>query len=177
MLETATLARPYAQAAFEQARDSGRVSAWSEGLVFLAALLSDPTLRALVHDPRLGRERLSRLIFDLAGARLTPDLRNFVRVLQDADRLLILPEIARLFAAQVADAAGRVEVEVVSAYALEEGQQLAIERVVRRRAGKEIEVQHRVDPALIGGAVIRMGDVVIDASVRGRLQQLASRFA
>jgi len=66
---------------------------------------------------------------------------------------------------------------VISAFSLEEGQQLAIERAVRRRAGKEIEVNHRIDPALIGGAVIRMGDLVIDASVRGRLQQLASQFA
>ncbi len=177
MLETATLARPYAQAAFEQARSSGQISAWSEGLDFLAALFSDPALCALVHDPRLGRERLTRLIFDLAGDRLTPDLRNFVRVLLDADRILILPEIARLFAAQVAEAAGMVEVEVISAFALEEGQRLALERAVRKRAGKEIEVKHRIDPALIGGAVIRMGDRVIDASVRGRLQQLASRFA
>ena len=177
MQETATVARPYAQAAFEQARGSGQVSAWSEGLDYLAALFSDPTLRGLVHDPRIGRERLTQLIFDLAGERLTPDLRNFVRVLLDADRILILPEIARLFAALVAEAAGVVEVEVISAFSLEEGQRLAMERAVRRRAGKEIEVKHRIDPALIGGAVIRMGDLVIDASVRGRLQQLASHIA
>jgi F-type H+-transporting ATPase subunit delta len=177
MLETATLARPYAQAAFEHARGSGQVSPWSEGLAFLAALFSDPALRGLVHDPRIGRPRLTQLIFDLAGERLTPDLRNFVRVLLDADRILILPEIARLYALLVAEAAGVVEVEVISAFALEEGQQLAIERAVRRRAGKEIDVKHRIDPALIGGAVIRMGDLVIDASVRGRLQQLASQFA
>ncbi|MCA1851268.1 MAG: ATP synthase F1 subunit delta, partial [Beggiatoa sp.] len=101
----------------------------------------------------------------------------FVRVLLDADRILILPEIARLYAALVAEAAGVAEVEVISAFSLEEGQRLAIERAVRRRAGKEIEVKHRIDPALIGGAVIRMGDLVIDASVRGRLQQLASQFA
>lgn len=177
MLETATVARPYAQAAFEQARGSGQVSAWSEGLAFLAVLFSDPTLRALVHDPRIGRPRLTQLIFDLAGERLTPDLRNFVRVLLDADRILILPEIARLYAALVAEAAGVVEVEVISAFSLEADQQQAIERAVRRRAGKDIEVKTRIDPALIGGAVIRMGDLVIDASVRGRLQQLASQFA
>lgn len=177
MLETATLARPYAQAAFEHARGSGQVSPWSEGLAFLAALFSDPTLRALVHDPRIGRPRLTQLIFDLAGERLTPDLRNFVRVLLDADRILILPEIARLYALLVAEAAGVVEVEVISAFSLEADQQQAIERAVRRRVGKDIEVKTRIDPALIGGAVIRMGDLVIDASVRGRLQQLASQFA
>ncbi|MGQ0592456.1 MAG: F0F1 ATP synthase subunit delta [Gammaproteobacteria bacterium] len=177
MQETATVARPYAQAAFEHARGSGQGSEWSEGLAYLAALFSDPILRGLVHDPRIGRPRLTELIFDLAGERLTPDLRNFVRVLLDADRILIVPEIARLFAALVAEAAGMAEVEVISAFALEEGQQLAIARAVRRRAGKDIEVKTRIDPALIGGAVIRMGDLVIDASVRGRLQQLASQFA
>lgn len=177
MQETATVARPYAQAAFEHARGSGQGSAWSEGLAFLAALFSDPTLRALAHDPRIGRPRLTQLIFDLAGERLTPDLRNFVRVLLDADRILIVPEIARLYALLVAEAAGMAEVEVISAFALEEGQQLAIARAVRRRAGKDIDVKTRIDPALIGGAVIRMGDLVIDVSVRGRLQQLASQFA
>ncbi|MGH8479183.1 MAG: F0F1 ATP synthase subunit delta [Gammaproteobacteria bacterium] len=177
MQETATVARPYAQAVFEHARGSGQGSTWSEGLAFLAALFSDPTLRGLVHDPRIGRPRLTQLIFDLAGERLTPDLRNFVRVLLDADRILIVPGIARLYTALVAEAAGVAEVEVISAFALDADQRQAIERAVRRRAGKDIEVKTSIDPALIGGAVIRMGDRVIDASVRGRLQQLAGQFA
>ncbi len=176
MYEQVTLARPYAQAVFQEARASGTLESWSEMLGFLGLLVADPQMRRAVQDPRIGRERLERLMFDCAEYRLSVAGANFVRVLLDAGRLELMPEIARLFEELRAEAEGVIEVEVVSAYALETNEAEALVSAVRHRIGKTIKLATRVDRGLIGGAVVRIGDLVIDGSLRGRVQQLATLF-
>lgn len=176
MYEQATLARPYAQAVFQQAHESGMLGPWSEMLGFLGLMMAEPLMRATARDPRVGRERLERIIFDVAEGRLSPEGANLVRVLLDASRVEILPEIARLYEQLRAEAEGVVEVEIISAYPLEEQEAAALGSAVRRRMGKELTLKTRVDRGLIGGAVVRIGDLVIDGSLRGRLQQLSTVF-
>jgi len=99
---------------------------------------------------------------------------NFLRVLVDNRRLALLPEIAELFAQLRSEAEARVEAKVTSAYALEPKQVESIVSALKRRFGRDVDVSAEVDPALIGGVVIQAGDLVIDASVRGRLDKLAA---
>lgn len=145
-------------------------------LGFLGLLLADPQIRNIAGDPRVGRERLERLIFDIADGRLSAEGKNLIRVLLDAGRLDLLPEIARLFEELRAEAEGVVEVEVISAYPMEEQETEALGSAVRHRIGKAISLKTDVDRGLIGGAVVRIGDLVIDGSLRGRLHQLSTHF-
>lgn len=176
MQATATLARPYAQAVFERARESGQWDEWSGALAFLRLLMQDPMMHKIAVDPRIERSKLERLIFDLAGDRLTPEVRNLIRVLLDGGRLQVLPEIARLFEELRAEAQGSVDVEVISAFDLSADQEQVIAAAIKRRVSKDLKVTTRIDRGLIGGAIVRVGDLVIDASLRGRLQQLSTRF-
>ncbi|CAN5704427.1 MAG: F0F1 ATP synthase subunit delta [Gammaproteobacteria bacterium] len=176
MQETATLARPYAQAVFERSREGAQWDEWSGALAFLRLLMQDPMMHKIALDPRIERPKLERLIFDLAGDRLTPEIRNLIRVLLDAGRLQVLPEIARLFEELRAEAQGSIDVEVISAFDLSAEQEQVIVAAMKRRVGKDLKVTTRIDRGLIGGAIVRVGDLVIDASLRGRLQQLSTRF-
>ncbi|MGH8534497.1 MAG: F0F1 ATP synthase subunit delta, partial [Gammaproteobacteria bacterium] len=139
MQETATLARPYAQAVFERARENGQWEEWSGALAFLRLLMQDPMMHKIVLDPRIERPKLERLIFDLAGDRLTPEPVNLVRVLLDAGRLQILPEIARLFEELRAEAQGSIDVEVISAFDLSTQQEQVIAAAMKRRVGKDLK--------------------------------------
>ncbi|MCC6201560.1 MAG: F0F1 ATP synthase subunit delta [Gammaproteobacteria bacterium] len=174
MQERLTIARPYALAAFDVARQQQELDSWSAALEFLAAVVGDQKLRELAADPRVGTERLTALLLDLGGARFNERQCNFIRTLVRAGRIEVAPEIAQLFAQRRADAEGTLNIEVVSAYPLDQQQQDAIAQAVRQRLGRNIVVNSSIDPGLIGGAVIRAGDMVIDLSVRGRLASLAA---
>lgn len=176
MEELTTVARPYALAVFERARESNRVTQWTEMLGFLGALLSDAQMRAAAGDPRVPRARLEQLIFDLAGERLDVEGRNLLRVVLDAGRIQAVPAIARVFESLRAEAEGVLDVEVVSAFALEPAEEQSLIDAVQRRVGKRLRVRTRTDRELIGGAVVRVGDLVIDLSLQGRLRQLAKQF-
>lgn len=176
MLEKITIARPYAQAAFEFAREQDDVERWSEMLTLLRAVISNPDMRPLLHDPRVSDEQLYELVAGIAGDVLSEHGSNFVRVLIRAQRLQYLPEIADLFEASLAAAEGRVDVEVIAAYSLEENQEGAISAAMAKRLGKKISISAAEQEALIGGAIIRAGDSVIDASIRGRLNELKNEL-
>lgn len=177
MEERSALARPYAVAAFDQAEAEGKVTEWGDALSFLGAAVSDRALAALVTDPRVGEERLLELLLGLDEDRFSPTQQNFVRLLVENDRITLAPAIAALYERLQARAEGRARVEVISAYEIEPQHQQMLTGAMAKRLGREVELSVRVDPELIGGAIIRTGDVVIDASLRGRLQQLAAEFA
>jgi F-type H+-transporting ATPase subunit delta len=177
MQENITIARPYAQAAFEEARQGKKLQEWSDVLSFLGAVVADPGMRKIIQDPRVGRERLRELISDICGERLFKEGQNFVRLLIEAGRIQHAPEIAQIYEALRAEAEGVVDVDVVSAYPLEQGQEKLIVKAVQQRTGKDVKVTSRIDQSLIGGVVVRIGDLVIDTSLRGRLKQLANQFA
>lgn len=177
MQENITIARPYAIAAFEHAQEEDKLSAWSEMLNILSMMVSDAQMHSVLNNPRLDSASLLNFVLDVCGTYLSDTGKNFTKVLVDAGRLSLAPQIHKLFEQKRTDAEGIVEVEVRSAYPLESGEQNEIANAMGKRLGKKIEVTTLVDESLIGGVVIRAGDSVIDASVKGRLKQLANELA
>jgi F-type H+-transporting ATPase subunit delta len=177
MQENITRARPYAVAAFEQARDEGSLQDWSAMLRILSLVVSDPQMQSILDNPRLNSATLMDVVLDICGNYLSDSGKNFVKVLVNTRRLSLVPQIYMLFEQRRMDAEGITEVEVVSAYPLEPAQQQKIADAMSKRLGKKIEISTRTDKSLIGGAVIRAGDSVIDASMRGRLKQLGNILA
>ncbi len=176
MLENTTIARPYAQAAFSLAQIDGQLAAWSDGLKYLSALVSDPDMQRVIKNPRLEPDRLAAIIEELGAGRFSALVGNFIKVLSRSDRLALAPEISRLFDEFRSKAEGSLNVEVVSAFELSDEEVRRIADAVRKRLGKAVEVATRVDQDLIGGVVVRAGDLVIDASLRGRLKQFGNEL-
>lgn len=173
MADQSTIARPYAKAAFEEARDRGRLGPWSEALRAAAAVVSDPRVATLLGNPRVTPGELAALVIEIAGARLDEQGRNFVRTLADNRRLAALPQISALFDELKSEAEGVIDVTVTSAAPLA-GEQLAkLSAALERRLGRSVRLQCDTNPALIGGAVLRAGDMVIDGSLRARLERIA----
>ena len=177
MAEPGELARPYAVAAFRQAEEEGRLGEWADMLELLAAVARDPTMSGLIANPRADHTRLVDLFIDVCGERLSDTGRNFVRVVGHYGRFASLPEISRRFAEERAAREGRDQVHVSSAFELSEPQRAAIIAAMEQRFGTKVTLDCEVDASLIGGVVIRAGDLVIDASLRGRLGQLAQALA
>ena len=173
MADKSTIARPYAKAAFEEARDRGRLGPWSQALRTAAAVIGDARVETLVGNPRVTPEELATLVNEIAVPELDEQGRNFVRTLADNRRLELLPEISARFDALKSEAEGVIDVTVTSAAALDESQRGKLAAALERRLGRSVRLQCATDPALIGGAVLRAGDLVIDGSLRGRLERIA----
>lgn len=174
MSQAMTLARPYARAAFAVARDASRLPAWSDALGFAARVAADPQVAALLGNPKLTRDdALVLLAPDAAGEEFS----NFLGLLFDNRRLGLLPEIAGLFDELRFEAERVVRARVTSAVALPAAELETIKAALRRRFGREVEVETAVDPSLLGGAVIDAGDVVIDGSLKGKLGRLQAALA
>jgi F-type H+-transporting ATPase subunit delta len=173
MADRLTIARPYARAAFEEARKNGGLAPWSEALQVAALVVKDPRVASLLDDPRVTREELAQLVNDIAAGSLGEQGANFVRTLADNHRLGFLPEIAELFGAFKDDAEGMADVTVTSAAALDAAQRDKIAAALERRLKRKVRLHYETDPALIGGAILRSGDLVIDGSLRTRLDRIA----
>ena len=173
MAELSTLARPYAKAAFEYARDSNALSAWSEQLATAAAVTRDSTMAAVLDDPSLTAEQQARTLSEVCGAELSAQVSNFIAILADNKRLALLPEIHALFALYKADQEKSVDVEVVSAFDLADATRDNLADVLGKKLEREVTVRTSTDQNILGGVLIRAGDLVIDGSVRGRLNKLA----
>ena len=177
MAETGELARPYAVAAFKQADEEGRLGEWAGMLDLLAAIARDATMSGLIANPRVDRARLVELFIEVCGDRLSDTGRNFVKVIGEYRRFALLPHISERFAEERAAREGRNHVEVTSAFKLSKKQRASIVQAMEKRLGSKVTLDCEVDDSLIGGVVIRAGDLVIDASLRGRLEQLAQTLA
>jgi len=174
MAEKITIARPYAQAVFTLAQERGALKEWSEMLQLAAAVAVDPDMAALIASPRVSGGVQAKLFTDICGEKLNASGQNMIKVLVENDRLALLPEIAALYEIERAVAEGTVEAEVVSATELSEAQKLSIADSLKGRLGREVTLSCTTDAALLGGAIIRAGDVVIDGSVVGKLEKLAT---
>jgi F-type H+-transporting ATPase subunit delta len=174
--ERATIARPYAKAAFEYARDATAFADWSQGLKTAAEIVSDSRLAALTKNPQWSQADLVTIITDVAGAALNPAMQNFVRVLAENHRLLLLPEIFAHYEKFRSDVENTVDVDVISAIALSSAQQDKLAAALSKRLKRQVRMQNSVDAALLGGAIVRAGDLVIDGSLKGRLQRLATEL-
>jgi F-type H+-transporting ATPase subunit delta len=176
MAEIATIARPYAEAAFEIARESNGLEDWSRMLRLCAGIVRDAQVARALDNPRLGVSEKQALLLDIAGDRLTEEGRNFLRVLVDADRIGLLPEIAGLFDALKDHAEGTAKAEIETAYPLQNGQLEELTAALSKRFGKRVEATVRVNPDLIGGARVSVGDSVIDGSVQAKLAAMRTRL-
>jgi F-type H+-transporting ATPase subunit delta len=174
MAERATIARPYAKAAFEYARAANAFADWSQGLERAAEIVADPRVAALTKSPQWSTENAVSLITDVAGDKLNAGMQNFVRVLAENHRLLLLPEIAAHYEQFRSVAENTVDVEVVSAVKLDAAQSEKLSSALSTRLKRKVRMQNSIDPSLLGGAVVRAGDLVIDGSLKGRLQRLAT---
>ena len=172
MAESLTIARPYAEAAFKLARDLGALPSWSDALARLAAVASNDVARDLIGAPQLSVKQVATLIADAAG-QLTAEQANFVHVLADNERLSVLPEIASQFEGLRNDFEGVADAQISSAFPLSGAQVDDIVATLKGKYGRQVKATVTIDPELIGGVSIRVGDEVMDASVRGKLAQLA----
>ena len=174
MAERATIARPYAKAAFEYAREANAFAAWSQGLQSAAQIVADPSVAPLTKSPQWPMANLVSLITDVAGDKLDAGMQNFVRVLAENHRLLLLPEIAAHYEELRAAVENTLDVEVISAVTLSDAQADKLKQALSTRLKRTVRMQNSVDSTLLGGAVVRAGDLVIDGSLKGRLERLAT---
>jgi F-type H+-transporting ATPase subunit delta len=173
MSELSTLARPYAEAVFRLAKGENDLAGWSSRVATLAAIVADAQVVALIADPAISADRVAGLIVEVAGAGLGERGSNFVKVLAENGRLTVLPEIATQFETLKAHAEGTLEATITSAQELTQAQIDDLVAGLKTKFNRAVNVQTAVDPELIGGAVISIGDQVIDGSVKGRLQRMS----
>lgn len=174
MAELSTLARPYARAAFDVARKAKALPKWSEMLHFAALTAGDAQMLPLLDDPRYTRDQVADMFIEVCGRQLDKDARNYIRVLSDNRRLPLLPKIAELFNIYRAEAENTIKVEVISGSEFSAAQQKALAASLKKRFGRAVQLEYTVDENMLGGAIVRAGDEVIDGSVRGQLSKLAS---
>jgi F-type H+-transporting ATPase subunit delta len=173
MSQALTLARPYARAAFGIARDEAAFAPWSQALGFAAQVAADPRVAHLLGDPKLANADAVALLSPATqGADAGASFARFLALLADNRRLALLPEIAGLYEQLRNEAERVVKATVTSASALPASELDGIKAALKKRFGREVEIEAAVDAALIGGAVIDAGDVVIDGSLKGKLERL-----
>ena len=179
MAELATLARPYANAAFDLARVRGDQDRWSRTFDFLSRALREPGLRALVASPAADAQKAHEVLELLTAefGEVTEPVRRFVQVLASNKRLALLGEISEQFEALQAEAEQTLDVAVTSAVEMTNDEIERLSAALKARFERDIDVSTTVDESLLGGAVVRAGDTVVDGSVRGKLEKLAESLA
>ncbi len=176
MAELLTIARPYAEAAFSLARERNALPVWSEMLRLAAAIAADPQMSGALTNPKLDAAEKVSLFLSVAGDKLSPEGRSFIRVLIEGDRIALIPEIRTLFEARKDAAENVARAAIESALPLSADQVAALQAALKRRFGKSIETTISVNSELIGGARITVGDTVIDGSVLGKLNAMANQL-
>ena len=174
MAENSTIARPYAQAAFDIANEKGDLKSWSDMLQLIAAVTSDAVMSDMISNPSIEREKIVEIIVDVCGNNLNDLAKNFVKVLAENGRLNVAEEIALGYEEHRAEAEKTVEAEVTSAFPLSDAQVKSMTEALKKRLGREVTLNASVDKSIVGGAVIRAGDLMIDGSVSGQLEKLAT---
>ena len=167
-----TIARPYAIAAFEYALDKNDLSGWGSLLEIAANIVHDDAMSQLLQNPDVRQEELIDIFYDVLGKNLTPEKKNFLHLLAEYRRLEALPDIAELFKTYQAQYEKTITVELISATALDKSSQQKIIDALTNRLKRKVSLQCKIDETLLGGAMVRAGDMVIDGSVRGKLNRL-----
>ena len=174
MADRATIARPYARAAFAHARERTDLPGWSKLLDTAAAVASDARVARLIGNPHVTGDELVELLTGIAGEAGGAEGRNFLRAMAQNRRLALLPEIAAQFETLRAEVENVIDVEIVAAREIAAPQRERLTNALKRRLGREVRMHTRIDESLIGGAIVRAGDLVIDGLLKGRLARLAS---
>ncbi len=174
MAEITTIARPYAEALTRLAAEANSWSKWSALLALSAEVIADPQIAALIGNPGVDTVRVVEIIKAICGDRLDAEGANFIQLLAENKRLAVLPEIVRQFEVMKTAQEGILDARVTSAFELTGAQISGLMAKLETKFGRKINVTQEVDNALIGGVVIQVGDEVLDASVRGKLGELAA---
>ncbi|MFL2667723.1 MAG: F0F1 ATP synthase subunit delta [Burkholderiales bacterium] len=173
MAEVTTLARPYAQALYSLAKETDALDVWSEALEFLKSVANDATFQATVSAPDIQLTDVEDLFLSICSDRVSEEARNFIQLLVRNGRLSVLDNVVRQYESLKAEDGGVVSAVIQSAFDLDEAQVKAIADILSKKLDKKISPSVAVDPNLIGGVKVHVGDKVWDASVRGRLQHMA----
>ena len=173
MSELTTLARPYAKAAFEFAQTNNQLDNWSDMLSFCASVISDETLAKFLDNPGLTRDEAATVMLKIVDDKVDAKGQNFVKLLAANKRLELLPAIAELFEENKALYEKSVDVEITSAADLSDDQIDKLTSRLSEKLGRQVNINSQTDSSLIGGMLIRAGDTVIDASMRGKLNELS----
>jgi len=173
MAELTTLARPYAKAVFAEASEKGALDAWSADLALLAACVADADMAKVLVHPSLTAQQQAQALTDVCGDKLNEAAKNLVAVLAENKRLMLVPEIAALYEELKAQLQNTVDVVVTSACELSNEQADKLAQALKAKLQCDVRLTSEVDESLIGGAIIRAGDLVIDGSVTGKLSKLA----
>lgn len=173
MAEIATIARPYAEAAFRLAEGSGATANWSSALARLAAVAQSADVAQLIGNPRVSPALLTELLVSLSGDTGS-SLRNFVSTLVENKRVPVLPSVHEQFEILKNEREGTIDAEIESALPMDDGQLAALVKDLEQRFKRKIRPQVTTNAALIGGACVKVGDEVIDGSVRGKLAAMSA---
>jgi len=176
MAELATIARPYAEAAFQLARDQQSLAAWSQMLQLAASIVADERVAKALDNPRLDSGAKESLLLSIGGDRFDEPARNFIRVLVQSERVTLLPQIAAMFETLKNDAEATAKATIESAFELDAAQLSAMTAALEKRFGRKIETTVTVNPELIGGARVTVGDSVLDGSVQAKLAAMHAQL-
>jgi F-type H+-transporting ATPase subunit delta len=176
MAERATVARPYAKAAFAYAREAGHVAQWSGWLANARSVVASEEFQKLERSPGVTTAELAKLVAGICGDALDDHGKALLALLAENGRLDFLPEIADRFEELKAEDENVADVEIVSATVLDERQKERLAGALRHRLRRDVRLQCSVDPSLIGGAVVRSGDLLIDGSLKDRLERLQTEL-
>jgi F-type H+-transporting ATPase subunit delta len=174
MADRATIARPYARAAFAHAQGAKDLAGWSKLLGAAAQGAADPGVARLIGNPHVTGEELVELLGGLSKHAAGEGGRNFLKALAENRRLALLPHIAAQFEALRAEVENVIDVEVIAAREIAAPQQKKLAAALKKRLGRDVRMHTRIDETLLGGAIVRAGDLVIDGSLKGRLERLGS---
>jgi F-type H+-transporting ATPase subunit delta len=176
MAELATIARPYAEAAFQLARDEHSLAGWSQMLQLAASIVSDERVARTLDNPRLDSGAKQSLLLSIGGDRFDEASRNFIRVLVESERVMLLPQIAAMFETLKNNAEATAKATIESAFELDAVQLSALTASLEKRFGRKIETTVTVNPELIGGARVTVGDSVLDGSVQAKLAAMHAQL-
>ncbi len=176
MTELATLARPYAEAVFKRAKETGSSQEWSDNLDFLSIVMSDQELAAAADNPRIEQNRFTGLLLDICKGQISAEGENFVRLLVENGRLNLVSHIRQIFEEYRADDEGYIDAEVKTAFPLSNADQNDLVETLKKVLNRDVRLRVEEDKSLIGGVLVRAGNTVIDASVHGQLQKLSKKL-
>jgi F-type H+-transporting ATPase subunit delta len=171
--ELTTIARPYARAAFAAAVDGDKLSEWSSMLALLSAISKDEAVNTMLENPALTQGRRASLFVDVCGDQISEMGVNFIGLLAEYKRIALLPEIHHLFELLKANHEKTVEVEVISAYDINDADENRLSETLAASLKRKVKISSRTDSTLIGGLIVRTEDSVVDNSIRGKLEKLA----
>ncbi|MFV2055563.1 MAG: F0F1 ATP synthase subunit delta [Thiohalomonadales bacterium] len=177
MAETSTIARPYAQAIFSLAQEESQLAQWSDMLQFCSVVATDSDMRDIIANSLVSKDQLTKLFIEICADVLNDYGKNLVKLLVENHRLAVLAEIAAQFETLKSEAEKTIEAEIVAAYEITAKQKTTITAKLAARLGREVSLTCRIDKTLLGGAIIKAGDMVIDGSTMGQIQKLSVELA